>query len=347
MRIAITGALGSLGRRLVFYAIRHMQAEKVMAYGRNEFMIAQHQDLLRRFLSPAEYERVHWVCGDIRDQSRMEKAFWGCHLVVHAAALKRVDSSLDNPSELKQTNIDGVMMALEAAMKCGVRQFIFISSDKAVMPENIYGASKMLGEELVKSFNAYSSPQGTICHVVRYGNVLGSRGSVLWLWLRAITQCQPIMFTSHQMSRYFLDFHSAIRAIESAYLSGRPGQTLIPYCGSYLLVDFYAALHRALGKEVPPLPAEGGLRRGGEKIHESLCTPHERGTGSVLNMQGHDYLAFPSAHREALDLDCLLSSRIDEELDGKSGRYRVTQETLKESIMKVIGDPFSQFDFMD
>lgn len=271
--IAVTGALGSFGRRLVLHLAQDCSIEKIVAYARNEFMVWVHQNLFRSILTPTQFEKIHWLVGDVRDQDRMTKAFWHCDVVVFAAALKRVDSSCNNPSELIETNILGLQKGLEAAMACKVKKFIFISSDKASHPENFYGGSKYIGEELVRAFNNFSQPRGMECLSTRWGNVLGSRGSVYWIWRKAILEKQPLQLTSPEMTRFFIDFSLAIEVVLAAIYQGRAGDLIIPCLRSYRMVDFLHAMESMYGVDVSV--QEVGKRLGGEKLHEELFTHSE------------------------------------------------------------------------
>ena len=268
--IAVTGALGSFGRRLVLHCAKDDSIERVVAYSRNEFMMWVHQNLFRSLLSPRDFEKIHWFVGDVRDQDRMTKAFWGCEVVVFAAALKRVDSSCNNPTELIETNILGLCKGLEAAMASGVKKFIFISSDKAAHPENFYGGSKYLGEELVRSFNNFSEPRGMECLSTRWGNVLGSRGSVYWIWRKALLGKEPVQLTSPGMTRFYIDFLWAIETVRAAIYQGRAGDLIIPCLESYRLVDFLNAMESVY--QMDASVHEIGKRLGGEKLHEELFT---------------------------------------------------------------------------
>jgi len=295
--ICVTGGTGSLGRRLIYYLARGLKIKRIVAFARNEFMLAMHNEYFKKILDREDYERIHFFLGDIRDRSRLEKAFFGCDVVVHAAALKRVDSILENPTEIIQTNCDGLVNALEASMATGVKKFIFISSDKAVSPENFYGASKMMGEELVRSFNAYSRPRGMTCMSCRWGNVLGSRGSIYWIWREELLKESPcINITDSRMTRYFMTFDSAIATIVTVLNQGKSGQTIIPHCQSYLLTDFLEAMINRLASNRKDHISiiNSGVRSGGEKYDESLCHANQLAAGwGTLTRDSVVYTVFP------------------------------------------------------
>ena len=344
MKIAITGASGSLGRRLVYYCAKQAATERIVALIRSEYALALHHDLFKKLLPLEEFERIHWMLGDIRDQARLEKAFRGCDTVVHAAALKRVDSILENPTEIIRTNIDGLVKTLEAAMAINVKKFVFISSDKAVSPENSYGASKMLGEDLVRSFNSFSLPRGMACLSVRYGNVLGSRGSVYWLWRKELEKNYPIIhITDKSMTRFFMTFDMAIDTIVTALEQGEAGQTIVPSCQAYLLMDFLAAMIDVLtpDKKDEVKIQSMGVRKGGEKYHESLCHMNQVASGfSTILRDSAAYTVFPGEVTSELVLSSyLLSSNV---LAFPANRMSVGM--LRKELVQFEMDALNEFD---
>jgi UDP-N-acetylglucosamine 4,6-dehydratase len=358
MKIAITGAAGSLGRRLVWHCAREEKAERVVAVIRSEYALSQHHDLFKKLLSPQEFNRIHWMQGDVRDLPRLKKAFHGCESVVHAAALKRIDSILENSTELVQTNILGVTNCLEAAMSENIKKFIFVSSDKGVNPENAYGASKMMGEQLVQSFNSYSAPRGMECLSVRYGNVLGSRGSVYWIWRQELEKEYPIIKLTHpNMTRYFMSFQMAIDTIMAAIYQGRAGHTFIPLCQSYYVSDFLEEMlllftKQSSGTFRDVCVDKSGLRKGGEKLDESLCSSRELDEPFRVVKRGtHLYLALNSCDETYIlsmggrkDFEPLLSSNVEEHPTN-----RLPQEELRRRLLDFTycDHVLSQFDRMN
>ena len=281
MKIFITGGLGSLGRRLGYYFAQQPHVERVILFGRNEYQLYCVEQLFkemgaRGLLESSHEAKISFFQGDIRDPDRLAMALGrrDIDVVIHAAALKRVDVALSNPTEIQQTNIDGTSNVLRASLNCGVRRFVFVSSDKAVEPANIYGASKFFAEELVNGFNVFSEPQGMRCNVVRYGNVLGSRGSVYWIWRKLLLAMQTIPITDNAMTRFFITFDQAVATIELAIMQGRAGDIIIPNLESYYLPQFLEAMVRAYDN-LPYQSAHVGKRLGGEKLNESLITANE------------------------------------------------------------------------
>lgn len=263
MRILITGGTGSLGHALV----KHWLATttyRLVVLSRDELKQAQ----MREEFPDA---RLDFFLGDVRDLQRLELAFAaGIDVVVHAAALKRVDSVCYDPDEVFKSNVLGSRNVLQAA-RGRVSRCLLISSDKACYPTNAYGLSKAMAESLFTSFNVYGKPHGTSSAVVRYGNVLGSRGSVVTVWRKQIAEGKPLTLTSPEMTRFLITFAQAVELIEDALGSMEGGEIFVPRLKATTMPDLLRAVW-SLG----PLSATTiGLRPGGEKLHETLMTEEE------------------------------------------------------------------------
>lgn len=258
MRVLITGATGSLGHALV----RRWQPlhERIVVFSRDEVkqaVMAQQfpQDNIRYFL------------GDVRDRRRLEQAMVGCDTVIHAAALKRVDAVAYNPEEVAKTNVNGTRNVIQAADgRCA--KVVVVSSDKAVEPTNVYGATKCLAEHLAVAANVYAVPHGTRVSAVRYGNVAWSRGSVLWTWSGVRDNHYEI--TDFRMTRFWLTLDQAVDTIELALAHMRGGEIFVPRIKAARLTRFIDLLAPVCKVQ------ETGLRPGGEKLHEVLIG-HEEG----------------------------------------------------------------------
>ena len=232
----------------------------LIVFSRDELKQAQMRE---RFPDP----RLDFFLGDVRDLSRLRLAFDRANVVIHAAALKRVDSVAHDPDEVYKTNIQGVRNVLQAAR--GICQkVLFISSDKACYPTNAYGLSKAVGESLSVSFNVYGYPAGTISSVVRWGNVLGSRGSVLPVWRDQLRRGQAMTLTHPDMTRFIITMPEAIALVDHALREMEGGEIFVPNLMAARMVDLAAAL--------TDMPVHvSALRPGGEKLHETLMTKEE------------------------------------------------------------------------
>jgi UDP-N-acetylglucosamine 4,6-dehydratase len=258
MRLLITGGTGSLGHALT----RHVLATtdwRVIVLSRDELKQAQ-----MRAAIPDP--RLDFFLGDVRDQDRLQLAFAPVDAVVHAAALKRVDSVARDPDEVFQTNVLGTRNVLRAAHLAGVHRVLLISSDKACYATNAYGVSKAQAEWMTVAYNVYGAPSGTLSSVLRYGNVLGSRGSVVHVWR---TQPPPLTITDPLATRFIITMPEAVRLVVDALLDMQGGEIFVPHLPATCLLDLAEAVRP--GTEW----VQSGLRPGGEKRHETLLTAEE------------------------------------------------------------------------
>ena len=181
--ILITGGTGSFGKKFLEMIFERYQPRKVIIYSRDEFkqsvMQGDYQDKV-------DMSRVRFFIGDVRDRERLYRAFEGVDYVIHAAAMKQVPTCEYNPMEAIKTNIHGAQNVIDAALDKGVKKVVALSTDKAVNPINLYGGTKLVSDKLFIAANAYSGSKGTVFSVVRYGNVAGSRGSVIPIWQKII-----------------------------------------------------------------------------------------------------------------------------------------------------------------
>jgi UDP-N-acetylglucosamine 4,6-dehydratase len=260
MRALITGGTGSLGHALVSAWLQRDDLERLVVYSRDE---KKQADMRALFPDP----RLIFMLGDVRDIARLKLAFYSVDTVIHAAALKRVDATANDPLELYKTNVQGTANVLQAALAAGVRKTLLISSDKACLPANAYGASKFMAEQLAVNFNVYGAPRGCVSSVVRYGNVLGSRGSVVHVWRG---QGDRLTLTEPGMTRFILTMEQAVGIIDSAVDAMEGGEVFVPYrLPAARMEDLAQAV--CAGAEY----IYGGLRPGGEKMHELLLSEEE------------------------------------------------------------------------
>lgn len=261
MKVCVTGGTGSLGTALV----RRFLAEgaaRVVVLSRDEMKQAAMMEAI-------DHPNLRCFLGDVRDRNRLVDGFYGCDTIVHAAALKRVDAGAYNPQEIRKTNIQGSANVLSAALEAGIGRVLMISSDKACMPTNVYGASKAMMEHEAVAFNALSVPRGTRVSVARYGNVLGSRGSVVHTWRTAARQGKALQLTSGQMTRFWLTLDDAAGVVLDALHRMEGGEIFVPILPAMAMIDLVQAI--APGADLKIV----GLRPGGEKLHEMLVNDEE------------------------------------------------------------------------
>ena len=262
MRIAITGGSGSLGSELI-RQLAEKGADRIVTLTRDEH---KRGALAKKY---RWHPGVKVYAGDIRDEARLRDVFSGCEIVVHAAARKVVSGHFDEPREMYLTNVAGTINVLQAARAAGVRKVLFISSDKAVEPINVYGVSKALAEYQVLSENARCFAEGMRCSVVRYGNVLASNGSVVKIWRQLRREQKPLPISDPNMTRFWWTIEDAAETVMAAVDAMRGGEIMLPLMKAAPLTDLAEAI--APGAETEIM----GIRPGGEKFHEKMVSEEE------------------------------------------------------------------------
>jgi UDP-N-acetylglucosamine 4,6-dehydratase len=262
MNVLVTGGTGSFGRKFCETLLREHPPAKLIVFSRDE--LKQH-DMRIEFAEHAK--TLRFFIGDVRDQTRLERAFHGVDLVVHAAALKQVPACEYNPIEAVKTNIEGGRNIIEAAIDQGVKRVLALSTDKAVNPVNLYGATKLVAEKLFVQANAYAGGGEPRFSCVRYGNVVGSRGSVIPLF-RDQRKTGTITLTDSRMTRFWLTLDQGVRFVISCIEKMHGGEVFIPRIPSMNIMDLVAAI--APGCNVNTI----GIRPG-EKLHEALIGEDE------------------------------------------------------------------------
>lgn len=257
--ILITGGTGSFGKAFAKFLIENSQAKKIIIFSRDELK----QYYLQKELSDP---RLRFFIGDVRDLPRLQRAFSGVDIVVHAAALKQVPAMEYNPTEAVKTNILGSQNVIDAAIDQRVEKALLISTDKAVHPINLYGSTKLCAEKLFISGNSYGGGY-TKFSVARYGNVIGSRGSIVDVLLRQ-KNLTHVQITHEEMTRFWIQFDQAFQLVLAALAKMKGGEIFIPKIPSMRLVDLFDVMAPGATRQVVGI-------RPGEKIHEMLFTEHE------------------------------------------------------------------------
>lgn len=264
--VLITGGTGSFGQTFARHVLCHHRPRKVIIFSRDECKQWEMQQGDRLLASPC----MRYFLGDVRDGPRLRRAFEGVDFVIHAAALKQVVAAEYNPSECVKTNVLGAMNVIEAAIDAGVKRVVALSTDKAVNPVNLYGATKLCADKLFVAGNAYVGTRGyPLFDVVRYGNVLGSRGSVISHWRRLLAEgAQSLPITNPTMTRFWITVEEAVRFVIKTLDWMRGGEIFVPKCPSMRIVDLAEALAPGVAHQVQGI-------RPGEKIHEVLIGPED------------------------------------------------------------------------
>ena len=259
--VLVTGGTGSFGRKFIEVMLEGFHPAKLIVFSRDE--LKQHE--MRE--AGLNHPSLRYFIGDVRDQTRLRRAMHGVNIVVHAAALKQVPACEYNPIEAIMTNIMGARNVVEAAIDSSVGRVMALSTDKAVNPINLYGATKLAAEKLFIQSNAYAGGMGTRFACVRYGNVVGSRGSVVPLFIRQ-RQAGRVTITDKRMTRFWLSIDQGVRFTIKCIEQMQGGEVFVPKIPSMRVVDLATAV--AEGCEIEYI----GIRPG-EKLHEVLVSDDE------------------------------------------------------------------------
>jgi len=277
--ILITGGTGSLGKALIDYLLKETKVRRIAVFSRDEL---KQQHLRLQFENDS---RLRWFLGDVRDLDRLKRAFHGVDYVIHAAALKQVDTGEYNPMEFIKTNVLGSQNVIDASIDAGVKRLVALSTDKASSPINLYGATKLTADKLFVAANNYSYTYGTTFSVVRYGNVMGSRGSVIPFFQEIAAQGKPLPITDLRMTRFWISIESAVRFVIDSLEMMTGGELYVPKIPSMKIVDLaHAVAPNAKLVEI-------GMRPG-EKLHEEMISADDSRRTIILESR---YLVTPVA----------------------------------------------------
>lgn len=261
--VLITGGTGSFGKKFVEIILRdYPNVKKIIIYSRDE--LKQYE--LKLKYPASQYPMMRFFIGDVRDLERLTRACEGVDVIIHAAAIKQVDTAEYNPEECIKTNINGAQNVIKAALACGVHDVVALSTDKACAPINLYGATKLTSDKLFTAANNIKGSKVIRFSVVRYGNVMGSRGSVIPFFLRLRDQgAKELPITDMRMTRFNISLEAGVAMVMYAIGHHLGGEIFIPKIPSYKICDVATAIAPNL-KQV-----EVGIRPG-EKLHEEMIT---------------------------------------------------------------------------
>ena len=259
--ILITGGTGTFGKAFTSYVLTHYEPKKIIIYSRDEF---------KQFIMANEYkqyaDKLRVFSGDVRDKERLQRAFEGVDYVIHAAAMKQVPACEYNPNEAIKTNINGAQNIIDAALDSGVKKVVALSTDKAVNPVNLYGGTKLVSDKLFIAANAYAGHKDTCFSIVRYGNVAGSRGSVIPFFQNILDNGgTELPITDYRMTRFWISITQGVELVIKALQEANGGETFISKIPSFKITDLAQAM--LPGCKMP----EVGIREG-EKLHEIMVT---------------------------------------------------------------------------
>ncbi|MBV6487334.1 MAG: UDP-N-acetylglucosamine 4,6-dehydratase (inverting) [Pseudorhodoplanes sp.] len=288
--VLVTGATGSFGRCFLRSVLKSHQPERLIVFSRDELkQFEMQQDPTLRAPS------LRYFIGDVRDPTRLEMAMRDVDVVIHAAALKQVPAAEYNPFECVRTNIHGAENVVQAALRTGVKQVIALSTDKAANPINLYGASKLASDKIFIAANNLSGGRGTRFSVVRYGNVMGSRGSVIPLFQRLLKEgARSLPITDARMTRFWIALKQGVDFVTSCLGLMRGGEIFIPKIPSMRMTDLARAI-------APNLPTHIVGIRPGEKLHEMMISEDDARTTLELSDRYVIEPAFAFWTRDHLD----------------------------------------------
>lgn len=262
--ILITGGTGSFGKAFTKYVLEHYDPKKIIIYSRDEFKQFVMQNEFKEYAS-----KLRFFIGDVRDRERLLRAFDGVDYVIHAAALKQVPACEYNPAEAIKTNIHGAQNVIDAALDKGIQKVVALSTDKAVNPVNLYGGTKLVSDKLFIAANAYAGGKDVCFSVVRYGNVAGSRGSVIPFFHNIIQGGgTELPITDYRMTRFWISLQQGVELVIKALAEAKGGETFISKIPSFKVTDLAEAMLPGCKKP------EVGIREG-EKLHEIMITTED------------------------------------------------------------------------
>jgi UDP-N-acetylglucosamine 4,6-dehydratase len=283
--VLITGGTGSFGRRCTDILLREHSPAKVIIFSRDE--LKQHE--MQQQFPARRHPNLRFFIGDVRDRERLYRAFDGVDIVIHAAALKQVPAAEYNPIEPIKTNILGAANIIDAAIDCGVKKVVALSTDKAANPINLYGATKLCSDKLFVAGNSYAGGHGTRFSVVRYGNVVGSRGSVIPFFVEMMKTRTVLPITDPRMTRFWITLDQGVDFVVKALERMRGGEIFVPKIPSMKITELVEAIAPECHTEIIGI-------RPGEKLHE-VMVPEDDARNTV---EFDDYFAILPAFQQGI-----------------------------------------------
>lgn len=324
--ILVTGGTGSFGKKFIKTVLdTHPEITRIVIYSRDEFKQFNMQNMPE---FKAHKDKLRFFIGDVRDKERLYRALTGIDFVVHAAALKQVPACEYNPFEAVKTNIMGAANVIDACIDKGVKKVVALSTDKACAPVNLYGATKLCSDKLFIQGNAYSGPNGTKFSVVRYGNVAGSRGSVIPFFQDLVASgAQELPITDMKMTRFWLKLEQAVEMVLEALENMHGGELFVKKIPSMKITD----LAKAIAPELKTV--EVGIRPG-EKIHECMITKED--ARNTVEKEGY-YIILPDIERKDIRKYYTDAKKVAEDFEYTSGNnnWWLTVEEMKQLISEL------------
>lgn len=321
--ILITGGTGSFGKCFTRYVLTHYEPKKIIIYSRDEFKQWLMADEFREY-----GEKLRFFIGDVRDADRLRRACEGVDYIIHAAALKQVPACEYNPNEAIKTNIHGAMNVIDAALDSGVHKVVALSTDKAVNPVNLYGGTKLVSDKLFVAANAYAGTKDINFSIVRYGNVAGSRGSVIPVFHKLIKEGKTEMpVTDVRMTRFWISLTQGVELVIKALMEAKGGETFISKIPSFKVTDLAKAM-------LPDCTIRETGIRPGEKLHEIMVTTEDSHT--TYEYAKH-FIVYPQMTWNERQQPDLSGKKVEEGFSYSSGTNKewLTVEDIRELLKDV------------
>ncbi|MEZ3507646.1 MAG: UDP-N-acetylglucosamine 4,6-dehydratase (inverting) [Lachnospiraceae bacterium] len=321
--ILITGGTGSFGKCFTRYVLTHYEPKKIIIYSRDEFKQWMMAEEFKEFA-----DRLRFFIGDVRDIERLRRACEGVDYIIHAAALKQVPACEYNPNEAIKTNIHGAMNVIDAALDSGVHKVVALSTDKAVNPVNLYGGTKLVSDKLFVAANAYAGAKDINFSIVRYGNVAGSRGSVIPFFYSLIKEgATELPITDVRMTRFWISLTQGVELVIKALSEATGGETFISKIPSFKITDLAEAMLPGCGIR------ETGIRPG-EKLHEIMVTTEDSFT--TYEYEKH-FIVYPQMTWNNRQKPDLSGQKVEEGFSYSSGTNKqwLSVEDIRELLKGV------------
>lgn len=334
--VLITGGTGSFGKKFIETILRdYPNVKRIVIYSRDELK----QFELKQKYPEKQFPQLRFFIGDVRDEDRLKRACEGIDVIIHAAAIKQVDTAEYNPDECIKTNVHGAQNVINAALKCGVKNVVALSTDKACAPINLYGATKLTSDKLFVAANNITGSKDIKFSVVRYGNVMGSRGSVIPFFInKAKEGAKELPITDFEMTRFNISLEDGVALVMFAIENHIGGEIFIPKIPSYNIIDVAKAI-------APNIPLKEVGIRPGEKLHEEMITITD-----ALNTidLGKYYAILPSVslkQEEGVYLKHHNATKVPKKFyySSDTNTEWETVETMRENIVKFVDKNFKPF----
>ena len=323
--ILITGGTGSFGKCFSRYVLEHYEPKKIIVYSRDEYkqFVMSNDEFFK-----AHADKMRYFIGDVRDCDRLKRALEGTDYCIHAAALKQVPACEYNPAEAIKTNVGGAQNVIDASLDCGVKKVVALSTDKAVNPVNLYGGTKLVSDKLFIAANAYAGSKDINFSIVRYGNVAGSRGSVIPFFRSLIERGETTLpITDYRMTRFWISLEQGVELVIKALAEAKGGETFISKIPSFYVKDLAEAM-------LPGCTTKETGIRPGEKLHEVMITPEDSATTYEFEK---NYVIYPQITYNDRQVPDLSGKKVEDGFAYSSGNNKewMSVDEIRERLREV------------